>query len=75
MSDSTPQTGGLAQLVEDSHVEVMARFWARLEAMWHTVKNAERRAEAEGMSRKVEAARREAEAAREAKLEAEVARL
>lgn len=53
----------------------MARFWARLEAMRHTVKKAEGKAKAEEMSRKVEAAGREAEAARGVKLEAEVAKL
>ena len=65
----------LAQLMEDSQADVAERYKARVEAVRHMVKEAERKAEAGEMKRRAEIAEREAEAARVAKLEAEVARL
>jgi hypothetical protein len=69
--DIDVRTERLAQLMEDSQAEVMARYEARVEAVRHMVKEAERKAKAEDMKRK-EAAEHEAEAAKE-KLEAEAA--
>ena len=65
----------LAQPTEDSQADVAERYEARVEAVWYMVKEAERKAEAEEMKRRAEAAVREAEVVRVAKLEAEVARL
>lgn len=62
--DIDARTEGLAQLMEDSQAEATTKYEARVEAMRHMVKEAERKAEAEEMKRKAEAAEREAEAAR-----------
>ena len=69
------QTEGLTQLMQDSKADVTTRYEARVEAVRHIVKEAERKAEAAEMKQKAEAADCEAEAARVAKLETEVARL
>ena len=73
--DIEVRTEGLAQVMEDSQAEVTVRYEARVGAVRHMVKEAERTAEAEEMKRKAEAATREAEVTRVAKLEAEVGRL
>ena len=61
--------------MEDNQADVAARYKARVEAVRHMVKEAERKAEAEETKRRDETAKCEAEAARVAELEAEVARL
>jgi hypothetical protein len=52
------RTGDLAHLVEDRQAEVTARYEARVEAVRRIVKEAERKAKAEEMKRKVVAAER-----------------
>ena len=69
------RTEGLTQLMQDSKADVTTRYEARVEAVRHMVKEAERKAEAEEMKQKAEAVECEAEAARVAELQAEVARL
>jgi hypothetical protein len=73
--DVDVRTEGLAKVMEDGQAEVMSRYEARVEAVRHMVKEAQRTAKAEEMKHKAEAAEREAEAARVATLEADVARL
>jgi hypothetical protein len=70
--DIDVRTERLAQLMEDSQAEATARYEARVEAVRHMVKEAERKAKAEDMRRRAGAAERQAEAERVAKLEAEV---
>jgi hypothetical protein len=50
--------------MEDIQAEATTKYEARVEAMRHMVKEAERKAEAEEMKRKADAAEREAEAAK-----------